>query len=129
MEYSKPEFFLYCAISHESVPHLNIAKAKIIGPGGLWWFYKQVKTKGNWDYKQSGYEYEDFGNFHFGAVGRALGFSDQVLLRGAGAYQVYENKSEPEWGNPLGSSPYGDDPRDQEMIRRGSEYYQSEYMQ
>ena len=39
----------------------------------LFWLYHQVKNKGPWDYKQLGSQYQDFGNFDFGAVGAALG--------------------------------------------------------
>ncbi|MFY1666189.1 hypothetical protein [Pseudomonas sp. Pseu.R1] len=42
----------------------------------LWrWFYEQVRNGGPWDFKQQGAEYQDFGNFHYGAVGTAAGFS------------------------------------------------------
>ena len=52
--------------------------------GNLSWFYNQVKNKGPWDYKQRGSEYEDFGNFNYGATGAAAGIPDQILLRAAG---------------------------------------------
>jgi hypothetical protein len=48
------------------------------------WFYSQVRNKGPWDYKQLGKDYADFGNFNYGATGRAAGFSEGTLLRMAG---------------------------------------------
>ena len=86
----------------------------------------KVKPGGVWDYKRYSPKsdpllYEDFGNFHYGATGRALGFSEETLLRGAGAVQSVRR---PEWGGPFGGSPYGDDPRDQTMIKLGIEYYE-----
>lgn len=111
------------------------------------WFKDQVRSGGPWDYKlDGGYSYdngysspnpkqnvvkryepfEDFGNFHFGITGAAFGlFPDQILLRGAGAYQMYSGTSDSTYGKPwdLGPSCYGDDCRDQDMIKRGIEYY------
>ena len=40
------------------------------------WFRQQVQNKGIWDYKQNWKEYENFGNFNYGAVGTALGMSE-----------------------------------------------------
>lgn len=88
------------------------------------WFKDQVKNKGPWDYKQQGRQYGDFGNFNYGATGSAFGFPDQVLLRMAGWAQQQAGTSKAEWGGPWGRAPYGDDPDDQEMIRRGIEYAQ-----
>lgn len=48
----------------------------------LWWFIKQVRTGGPWDYKKNGHpEMEHVGNFNYGATGTALGFSEQILKR------------------------------------------------
>ena len=76
--------------------------------------------------------YEDFGNFHYGIVGRAFGFSERTLLREAGRAQQAAGTSRKEWGSPGwrinpwgGEGSYGDDPKDQEMIREGIMYYDS----
>jgi len=87
------------------------------------WFYGQVRNKGPWDYKQQGGQFQDFGNFNYGAVGAAFGFTDQILLRGAGAAQMLAGTSTPQWGYPWGSSPYGDDPADQQQIQDGIRYF------
>jgi len=94
------------------------------------WFRKQVRNKGPWDYKQRGPQYEDFGNFNYGATGTAFEFSERTLLREAGRAQVEASTSKPEWGDPGsrlnpwgGNPPYGDDPRDQVQIKKGIEYY------
>ena len=50
----------------------------------LLWFYQQVRNGGPWDYKQQGGQYEDLGNFNYGATGSALGLPGEVLKRGAG---------------------------------------------
>ncbi|RIJ84560.1 type IV secretion protein Rhs [Ralstonia solanacearum] len=86
------------------------------------WFYDQVRNKGPWDYKQQGAQYQDLGNFNYGATGAAFGFPDTILYRMAGWAQRQAGTSKPAWGHPLGSSPYGDDPDDQEQIRHGIEY-------
>jgi hypothetical protein len=51
------------------------------------WFYDQVRNKGPWDYKQQSPLYQSYGNFNYGAAGRAAGIPDYVLRRGAGAAQ------------------------------------------
>ena len=90
----------------------------------LFWFKDQVRNKGPWDYKQQGREYEDFGNFNYGATGSAVGIPSGVLLRAAGVVQQMAGTSKPEWGDPWDSSgPYGDDPADQHMIQEGINYY------
>jgi RHS repeat-associated protein len=100
----------------------NIERAKGMTPGQ---FYDAVKNGGEWDYKQQGHQYEDFGNFNFGATGKAAGFPDFVLERGAGWAQTQAGTSDPNWGNPLGKAPYGDDPKDQAQIKAGIDYYNS----
>jgi len=83
------------------------------------WFYDQVRNKGPWDYKQRDPAYEDYGNFHYGATAKAFGFPDDLIRRMAGWAQQRGGNSRREFGHPLGFSPYGDDPRDQEMIEAG----------
>lgn len=101
-------------------------------PAALW-FRDQVNNGGPWDYKLQGSQFEDFGNFNYGATGKALGFSEDILLRMAGTKQVEDGHSRPDWGISVsvldallgvgGVAPYGDDPRDQEWIKRGFRYY------
>ncbi|KPA19169.1 type IV secretion protein Rhs, partial [Candidatus Magnetomorum sp. HK-1] len=90
-------------------------------------FYKAVKSYGKWDYKRSRRQYENFGNYHFGVAGRAAGFSENILKRGAGAYQIYSGTSRPRFGWPWGNPPYGDDPVDQYWITEGVRDYDSGY--
>jgi hypothetical protein len=85
---------------------------------------------------------QDMGNHHFGAVGKAYGmFSEKFMLQQAGAAQIGAGTSRPEWQQytettstitPLSGAttttrtmlpPYGDDPRDQEWINAGFDYY------
>jgi hypothetical protein len=94
------------------------------------WFKNQVQNKGPWDYKQQGKQYENFGNFNYGATGLALGFDETTLLREAGRAQQAAGTSKAEWNDPGwhmnpwgGEPPYGDDPDDQEQIKKGFEYY------
>jgi len=89
-----------------------------------------VRSGRSWDYKQIGYA--DFGNFNYGATGRAVGFGGRTLLREAGRAQIQALTSRPGWGYPGnranprgGKSPYGDDPNDQTLIQRGIAYYEA----
>lgn len=52
------------------------------------WFMQKVGNHGDWDYKQKGSQYEDFGNWHYGVVAKAFGFPDSVALSGAGGAQI-----------------------------------------
>jgi RHS repeat-associated protein len=102
--------------------------AKQTFPFDLFWFRDQVDYGAPWDFKTRGDKYQDFGNFHYGAVGTAAGIPETILLREAGRAQVShhrpDGKGDPgsifnPWG---GTPPYGDDPRDQEWIKKGIEY-------
>ncbi|MDC6117966.1 polymorphic toxin type 44 domain-containing protein [Serratia rubidaea] len=85
------------------------------------WFYYQVRNGGPWDYKQGRRQYENFGNFHYGAVGHAAGIPASILLRAAGAAQILAGTNSPEFKKyPINS--YGDDPIDQVWIRAGIDY-------
>jgi hypothetical protein len=90
----------------------------------LAWWVNKVREGGAWDYKGQGTQYQDFGNFNYGATGKAIGIPDGVLLRAAGVVQELQNTSRSSFGNPLGGPPYGDDPVDQKYIRDGIEYYE-----
>lgn len=109
------------------------------------WFIDQVKPGGDMDYKIKGQklQYEDFGNFNYGAIATAFGFSEQAALRAAGLVQVYvnaknkiENKRYADgllYGAQhalefLGSPPYGDEEKDQKMIKLGIRYYHEVFM-
>ena len=102
----------------------NMAEARkhFYDPFRLNWFKKMVQNKGPWDYKQQGRQYQDFGNFNYGATGNSAGIFSEILLRAAGHAQQKAGTSRPEWGSPFGGPPYGDDPADQEMIKKGIEY-------
>ena len=98
------------------------------------WFYNQVKTGGEWDPKYGGKpEMEHAGNFNYGLTGRASGYSEQTLLRAAGAYQEFRQSKNYDSANghfydlPLTGSNYGDDQKDQEMIKAGISYYDRIY--
>ena len=109
------------------------AQARAGMPDPLTWFQNQVTDGGPWDYKQYG-KYEDFGNWHYGVVGKAMGIPDIVLLNEAGINSVGKFGTVPGWGYPgprifpwLGQPPYGDDPRDQAWIKSGIDYYRQHY--
>lgn len=94
-------------------------------PLNLFWFRDKVHNKGLWDYKQVNRGYENFGNYNYGFTGAAAGIAEDFLLKQAGSAQIAAHPSQPRAGDPGflgwlgGSAPYGDDPHDQEMIRRG----------
>lgn len=97
---------------------------RFAGPTDYYWFYNQVRNKGPWDFKQIG-DFENFGNFHYGAVGYAGGIPEEILLRTAGCAQTKAGTSADSWGNCWSNPPYGDDPTDQHYIMLGIEYAKS----
>ncbi|HHB1887415.1 hypothetical protein J0818_28455 [Bacillus cereus] len=88
------------------------------------YFIEKVRTKGPWDYKwqyAGKYIYqgrnctgEDLGNMHYGYVGRAGGFTPDLLKTAAGLYQIKSGTYKLEW-----ISSYFDDPNDQAWINYG----------
>jgi hypothetical protein len=101
-----------------------------------WTFKDKVEYGGAWDYKTLGPQYEDFGNYHYGATGNAFGFSENTLLQEAGRAQIAKGRSSPSFGKPAsrcemflggtGTGSNGDEPKDQEWIKRGFEWYQGQ---
>lgn len=119
-------------ISSFSPPGVSLSNNMMIarfhyGPSALTylWFYKQVRGHGPWDYKNIlGRQYENFGNFHFGAVGIAAGIQPEILSRAAGLAQILAGTSDPGFKNYQGPDSHGDDPTDQTWIRAGIDYAQ-----
>jgi RHS repeat-associated protein len=96
-------------------PDTNIDWAVRGGP--LFWFREQDWTGAPWDYKTTvGSQFDDAGNFNFGATGAALGFPDSMLLHGADLFKKYRNWKK---GNP----PNGNEPTKNIMIQRGIDYF------
>lgn len=91
----------------------------------LQWFHARVRSGGPYDYKQHDSGFENFGNYNYGAMGAAAGIPEQVLLRAAGRNQEQNSAYNPNDGHWYNGSPYGDDPRDQAMIRRGISDYKA----
>ena len=60
---------------------------------------------------------------------KANGISDGELHRAAGIVQKVTGPRDPTWGDPWGSWPYGDEPRDQDMIQLGIDFYLNNYGQ
>ncbi len=112
---------------YENMREAELPRGLLYGPN---WFHDQVTDWGPWDYKRRHPDFEDFGNFHYGAVGSATGwFFDYTLLDEAGRNQLSKGNSKPEWGKPspvrglpFGTGSYGDDPRDQASIRAGIDF-------
>lgn len=62
-----------------------------------YWFIKMVMPEGAWDYKRKDPEYENFGNFNFGATAKAFGFQENGALQAAGVVQIYQHKARPDF--------------------------------
>jgi hypothetical protein len=150
-----------------NVFYKNLLKNNIKEAKGIYnplTFKNFVTDKGKWDYKNDkksiiGFandgktqftfegrdmESQDIGNHHYGAVGKATGFTEEILLKQAGANQMGKpGASKPEWqkykvtetfeSDGMGPAvkivtheilpPYGDDPRDQNWIKSGFQYF------
>gem|GEM_PF-3073096 len=118
----------------------------LIKPGGVWDYKNRLTTIwGRANYTRNTkflfhgvlMEPDDIGNFHFGVVTKAYGkIPEEMGLIGAGLVQILSGTSSMRFINctytrfPMGvggqleiKRPYGDDPKDQEQILRGYEYY------
>ncbi|MGX9179127.1 polymorphic toxin type 44 domain-containing protein [Mesorhizobium sp. BHbdii] len=86
-----------------------------------------VRNSGFWNYKSTfGSQWENAGNFNFGYAFAAVGVPEEIALRGAGAYGTYFGQWDPSSGHWFDlSGSFGDDPRDQEQIRNGYDYYKN----
>jgi hypothetical protein len=74
-----------------------------------------------------GPQYREFGNFNYGAVAYALGVPPNTIQGGAGLAStlnfLLHGKLPPTgWGNVFTGPPYGDNPGEQNEIRRGIGY-------
>ena len=112
--------------------------------GTIWGLGNDGKTTFSFEGKSM--ESQDIGNHHFGAVAKAaLGYllSEKEILTEAGNNQIGNKRSKIEWQPTIKVTkeqyiehgmhlrltevvrlpPYGDDPRDQQWIQSGFEYY------
>lgn len=106
-----------------------------LGPLGKFVAFRAMVDYGApWDYKRlgDGEQYENFGNWHYGYMGAAAGFSDEVLFRAAG----YVQRATSAWFGEKttlqgvvfgvgGTRYFGDDPKDAYWIRRGIDDYRA----
>ena len=100
------------------------------------YFVENVRTGGIFDLKNTEewkdvtiyydgmtMEDQDIGNYHFGYIGRALGYDVDFLTTGAGIYQIISGTSKIGW---FFTPNFGDDPRDSYYIRMGAIAYDNE---
>jgi RHS repeat-associated protein len=93
------------------------------------WYYDNVRTGGPMDYKnqptfRAHPEYDEFGQFNFGAVGAALSLPEQFIKQAAGIASfssfLRKGKLPPKsFGLPWTGPPYGDQPWAQPQIGAG----------
>jgi hypothetical protein len=100
------------------------------------WLFQQFQTNGPQDYKQSGQQYMDAGNFNFGAVctsaGHGVGYCQSAAGLGLIGRTLIVNiqraatgklpVSTGGAGTPFQDRPYGDQPRDSQQIANGASY-------
>jgi type VI secretion system secreted protein VgrG len=96
------------------------------------WLAEMTRPGGAWDPARHGERYGAYANFHLGVVGKAMGIPEGVLLRHAGMRRKERGDAKPEWGDPGngvwgGTYPYGADPEDQAMVKKGIAYYGKNY--
>jgi len=90
-----------------------------------WWYLMVSRWNGPWDYKnyhgQPHPEYDNFGNFNYGATACAIGLPLNLALRAAGYAKSKRMPSDP-YGSPFGRYPYGNQPDKQQQITNGYEF-------
>ncbi len=88
------------------------------------WLKGRVDHNGPWDYKRvMPGKFEEFGNFHYGAVFAAFGVPENIALRGAGWAQEDHTPDRHGPGHWYSFAPYGDFENDQEAIKKGYAFF------
>jgi hypothetical protein len=94
-----------------------------------WWIDRIRQKHGPWDYKwshgKSHPEYDEFGNFNFGATGAAAGFSLNTLLRGAGWFKGRSLPKGDPYGHWYGAWPYGNQEDKQKQAIAGFNWFKN----
>jgi hypothetical protein len=109
------------------IGRLGMQAAKTLAVKTFWTV--NVAPFGQWDYKRSiNSSWANFGNFHYGATGRALGFSREILARSAGFVQVTVGSGQGPgmpWDKYIeGKTPkLGDNTDDWESLNNGMNYF------
>ena len=113
-----------------------MAMKEVTQKNSTFWFEQQTGDHGPMDYKwlTTDMRYDAYTNFVFGAVGKAVGFTEGQLLRVAGWVQqqgkyayLGEGKAPPNrfaaYAGVGGEGAFGDKPQDQIQIKNGISYY------
>jgi hypothetical protein len=78
-----------------------------------------MRRRGDWDYRTNqGQQYDDFGNFKYGAIAATMGLPYYITQNLAGLYQG----SPPGSGSLFNEWPYGDDAEGALQIQAGYDY-------
>lgn len=109
-------------------PEKNIQDAE--NHGYRWWYNTVSQGHGPWDYKYyqnvSHPEFDDFGNFNYGATGAAVGIPLDLLLRGAGWAKLRLLGPSDPFGRPWDrSGNYGNQPEKNQQIINGYNWYKN----
>jgi RHS repeat-associated protein len=92
----------------------------LVRAGGEWDYKRQIRSSIGENIQLGGHSFlwDVPANINFGFVGRAIGIARLDLLTGAGAAQIYDGSSKPEWWYSL-----YDDPRDRAAIMAGMDLF------
>ena len=74
-----------------------------------------------WNYQSQGTQYDDFGNFNYGATGTALGILSSALMWAGGLVKNINYWSKGQ-SNPYSNQPYTNSPQKTNMIAQGIQY-------
>lgn len=81
--------------------------------------YSKTKDGGSWDDKQSGGQYQTWGNVAWGMYAEEMGFDHEDANKWVGWYKYLNSKSNPEWKDT-----YGQNPADYKLTKAGYELRQ-----
>jgi hypothetical protein len=99
---------------------LDPLSSKVIDAGR--WFSNICCWKSSWNYqKGDNPQYDDFGNFNYGATGAALGIPSGALMSIAGFKKNIDYWSKFQ-SNPYSNKPFSNDPNKMKMIAQGIQY-------
>lgn len=88
--------------------------------------YQRTKDNGDWDDKQVGRQYEEWGNAAWGMYANEMGYEFDEANAAVGLYKIGSGKSRIEWA---ASKTLGQNPRDYELTKRGFELREKQRQQ
>jgi hypothetical protein len=102
-------------------PFTAIDPASTLARNAFRWFGNVCCWTSPWNYQAQSPQYDEFGNFNYGATGTALGIPAPILVGAAGLKKNFDFWSKGQ-SNPYSSQPHTNAPSKTRAIMNGIQY-------